>query len=165
MNLDEYMKLLEQRRAEWAALPKPEMPFKPKAWIADPLLERFVRPGDEDLVDLPESQPAEPKPAPRSRTYRSAASLREERARLQARLDAYIDSDDGSPAHDALAGVNLSTQSRHPGARAAGRRRFAQMDRDLERVANLYRRISALDSRIATAEAREARALSRSREE
>jgi len=155
---DEYMELLEQRRAEWAALPKPDMPLTPKAWVQGPLLERFVRSGDEDLVDLQTPQPAAPKPTPKPRVYRSAASLREERDRLQARRDTYIEPDNGSAEHDARAIVNVSTQSKNRAARASGRRRHARNDRQLREYAALTRRIQSLDSRIAKAEAREARA-------
>jgi len=186
MNGNEYMELLEERRAEAEAvrrtLAREQAQYErfmsaplgvhpqitPKAWVAGPLLESFVETGDEGLVDLPAPKPEpEPKRAPRPRTYRSAASLREERDALQARRDAYIEPDDGSVEADPFAIGNISTQALYPRARAAGRRRFARMDRDLERFANLLRRINALDSRIATAEAREARAdsLSRSRKE
>jgi hypothetical protein len=167
MTPDEYMELLAQRRAEAAlaaqlerfrSAPLESSPqITPKWWVR-PLLESFVLPSDEDLVELPEPQAAEPKPAPRPRAYRSAASLREERDRLQARRDAYIDSDDGSPAHDARAIVNVSTQSKNRAARASGRRRHASNDRQLREYAALTRRIGALDSQIVKAEAREARA-------
>lgn len=167
---DEYMQVLLDRQAEWiAAQParqaadaqieriKREYPdanpcLKP-GWEAPvPLLEWFVRPGDEDLVDLPESKP-EPKRTPKPRVYRSAESLREERDRLQARRSVIVADDGGD-----MAEVNLSPSSRSRAARNAGRRRFAKLDRDLERYATLTRRIDSLNFRIARAEAREERA-------
>ncbi|WP_026931194.1 hypothetical protein [Glycomyces tenuis] len=167
---DEYMQLLEQRRSEWeAAHPareaaeaeiariKREFPganptLKPGWEPPRPLLEWFIRPGDEDLVDLPEKQTA-PKRAPKPRVYRSAASLIAERDELVERRDAIVADDGGD-----MAAVNLSPHSRSRAARNAGRRRFAQLDRDLERVAKLNRRIQALNFRITTAQAREKRA-------
>lgn len=167
---DEYMQLLEQRRAEWEAahpareaaeaeiarikreFPNANPTLKPGWEPPVALLEWFVRPGDEDLVDLPEDKPA-PKPKREPRVYRSAASLIEERELLVDRRDA-ITADDGGD----MAATNLSPSSRSRAARNAGRRRFAQLDRDLERVADLNRRIASLNSRIARAVAREARA-------
>jgi hypothetical protein len=160
VNGDEYMELLEQRRAAWEAASQGGNPqITPKSWVR-PLLEQFVEAGDENLVDLPERQPAEPKPvqAKRPRVYRSAASLREERDRLQARRAAYIEPDNGSAEHDARAIVNVSTQSKNRAARASGRRRHARNDRQLREYAALTRRIQSLDSRIAKAAAREERA-------
>lgn len=170
MTGEEYMQLLEQRRAEWeAAHPareaaeaeieriKREFPganptLKPGWGPPVALLEWFVRPGDEDLVDLPEKQPA-PSRTPKPRVYRSAASLIAERDQLQVQRDAIVADDGGD-----LAETNLSPSSRSRAARSAGRRRFAKLDRDLERVAKLNRRIDSLNSRIARAVAREDRA-------
>lgn len=163
---EQYMELLEERRTEWEAAhqPDPEAEIerikaefpnaRPKlkpGWVPPrPLLEWFVEPGDEDLVELPEPKPA-PKRTPKPRTYRSVQSLKEERDRLLARRAAIVADDGGD-----MAEVNLSPSSRSRAARNAGRRRFAQLDRDLERYTALTRRIEALNSRIARAEAREA---------
>jgi len=175
MTSDEYMQLLKERRAEAEIAAKLEWfrsaplegspPFTPKAWVR-PLLESFVQPGDEDLFAPSKAAPA-PKRETTPRTYRSASSLREERDRLQTRRDGLVKADDGSVEADPFAIGNISTQALYPRARAAGRRRFARMDRDLEQFAHLLRRIDVLDSRIAKAEAREERAdsLSRSRKE
>lgn len=170
MNGVEYMEVLDQRRAAWeAAHPareaaeaqiaqiKREFPganpqLKPKSWVR-PLLEWFIEPGDEDLVDLPVEKPT-PKRKPTPRVYRSSASLRAERDVLKSRWDAIVAVDDDGD----MAATNLSPNSRSRAARNAGRRRFAQLDRDLERAAALTRRIKSLDFRIRTAEAREERA-------
>lgn len=85
---DEYMQLLtqrmnefmdeQQRKADAAATGnQPRLPLLP------PLLEWFIRAGDEDLVELPEP-PAKPKPQPRY--YRPASYWRERIARLETQM-------------------------------------------------------------------------------
>jgi len=149
LNGDEYIALLLRRQQEWMDkhATGPQMRFPP-------LLEWFIRPGDEDLVDPAVLAPPEPSPAqPRqARTYRSAESLRGERDRVQAQLDAIHGRDGGDRA-----AANLSPQSRSRAARTAGRRRFARLDRDLERHTQLTARLRRLNARLAAAEAREAR--------
>lgn len=170
---DEFMELLEARRAEWEAahptrseavverikrdFPDANPVIRPRFEVR-PLLEWFIKDGDDDIVDPVVFAPAPPQPKRehRPRTYRSAASLREERDRVQARRDAITADDDGyDPAI-----VNLSPRSRNRAAARAGRRRFAKLDRDLARYTQLTRRLASLDSRIIRAEAREARAAS-----
>jgi hypothetical protein len=171
MTGDEYMELLARRRDEWEAahparaaveaqierikrdFPGSNPVIRPdwKPWPA--LLEWFIEPGDEDLVDIPEPQ-TQPKQKPKPRVYRSAASLREDRDRLVAKRDA-ITTDDETPDR---AIANLSPFARSKAARTAGKRRFAKLDRDLEKYTNLSRRIESLDSRIIRAETRERRA-------
>lgn len=171
MTGDEYMELLARRRDAWEAahparavveaqierikrdFPGSNPVIKPGWKPPVALLEWFVEPGDENLVEFPEPKP-QPKRTPKPRVYRSAASLREDRDRLVAQRDA-ITADDEAPDR---AIANLSPFARSKAARTAGRRRFAKLDRDLERYANLSRRIEALDSRIIRAEARERRA-------
>lgn len=145
---DEYMDLLLSRQAEWTAANPSQEAF---TFRRPPLLEWFVRAGDEDLVDLSslESEP-QPKRKPKPRVYRSAASLRDERDRVQAQMDAITRDDNGD-----MAVVNLSPYSRSRAARRAGVRRFEKLDRDLQRFTQLKRRLDRLDSRIAAAEARE----------
>lgn len=86
---DEYMQLLtqrmnafmeeQQRKADAAATGNQpaRLPLLP------PLLEWFIRPGDEDLVELPEP-PAKPKPQPRY--YRPASYWRERITRLETQM-------------------------------------------------------------------------------
>ncbi len=143
MTGDEYITVLEQRRAAYMA----ERPGQPE-WLV-PLLEWFIEPGDEQLVTLPAPAPKPERPAPAPRRYRSAASLRAARDQLQARLDA-LTGTSGDPA-----AVNLSPHARSRAARNAGRRRMAALDRDVRQAARLLRRINDLDSRIARAEHRE----------
>lgn len=141
MTGDDYMALLERRRNEHE-LAHPRDPRAP-SWVR-PLLEWFVRPGDEDLVELP--QPAE-KPTPQPRTYRTAASLRAERDRVNAEIQRLSDTA-ALPDRAASHGVAL-------GPRRTAKHQ-AKADRALERAAALYQRLAALDGRIARAERREA---------
>ncbi|MEV8610266.1 hypothetical protein AB0383_20465 [Amycolatopsis sp. NPDC051373] len=142
---DEYMQVLLQRQAAWLARNGGALKFPP-------LLEWFVQDGDEQWVQLTETEPA-PKKERKPRVYRSAASLREERDNVAAKLDALTaeDTTDGAV-------VNLSPNSRSKSAARAGRRRFAKMDRDLQRYTTLRNKLALLNSRVATAEAREKRA-------
>lgn len=147
MTGDEYMNLLNQRRDQWIAEhPAPtEGAIRPKSWVL-PLPEHFIRPGDEDMVELPEPKKSapKPKPAPRPRRVVDVADLIKQRDALVARRDRIVGT---GPADRAAA--NLSPNSRNKAAARAGRRRFDAMDRDLERFANLTRRINTLNSRIA----------------
>lgn len=147
---DEYVRVvLVQRQQAWiAAQPGPARLRFP------PLLEWFVTAEDEGFVQLPESadEPSH-KPVPKPRLYRSAASLRAERDDLLRRMDAVAGRSDTGD----LAAANLSPSARSRSARVAGRRRFAQMDRDLSTFTGLRRRVDALAGRILRAEAREAK--------
>lgn len=58
---------------------------------------------------------------------------------------------------DDRAAANLSPNARSRAARNAGRRRFAQMDRVLERYTRLETKRTRLCGQLARAEAREAR--------
>ncbi|MBE5502380.1 Uncharacterised protein [Mycobacteroides abscessus subsp. massiliense] len=132
---DQYMELLVDRLKKWQADHPQSDPKYP------PLLEWFIREGDEDLVELPEPK-QRPKPTPR--TYRSAASLRAERDKLAARNEALFF--DG-PCDRAAANINT-------------RSRWKKLDSDIAKGAALAKRIRNLEYRIADADAREARALS-----
>lgn len=117
-----------------------------------PLLEWFIQDADVPYVQLPTQTP-KPRKSPRPRQYRSAASLRAERDGVEQRMRAVAGVDEAGDG----AIVNLSPHSRSRAARVAGRRRFAKLDRDLERYAALKVRFDGLTGRIARAEAREAR--------
>ncbi|WP_043650821.1 hypothetical protein [Cellulosimicrobium cellulans] len=155
MTGDEYIALLEERRAAYEA----DHPIDPRApeWarrVIRPLLEWFVEEGDEEIFTPPPAPPASrPARTPRPRTYRTAASLREERDRLRTQLDAL-----NTSSRPDTAVVNLSPSSRSRAARSAGRRRFASLDRDITRARQLIERIDALDAKIRRAEHREKRA-------
>lgn len=138
---EDYIRILLERQAAWeAAHTGPYL---------RPLLEWFIAPGDEKWVRLPESAPA-PKREPKPRVYRPAAEIRTELAKVEATMASIAGSGTDDPAV-----VNLSPNSRSRAARTAGRHRFAQMDRDLERYAALARRRTRLAGRLAAAEARE----------
>lgn len=138
MTGDEYMALLVERQEEHVAEHPPARP-----WLR-PLLEWFIWPGDEDLFTPPEVAP-QPKRETKPRTYRSAASLREERYRLVRLAEPLL--------------TPLSPDRAASGGVALGRKRTARMqkseDSRLRRYVALTRRISALDARIASAERRE----------
>lgn len=136
-----YMQLLLDRQAAWEAA-HPLIRLRP-------LLEWFIHAGDEQWVRLSETAPA-PKRETKPRVYRSAASIREELAMVEAKMDRIV----GNGSDD-NASVNISPYSRSRAARNAGRRRFAQLDRDLERYAALSRRRDGLASRLISAQARE----------
>lgn len=142
---DEYIAILLQRQAAYIAR------NSPNGTTCPPLLEWFIRADDEDFVQIPEPAPA-PKQKTTPRVYRSAASLREERDRVQAQIDNFGD----SSAPD-RASANLSPNARSKAARNAGRQRFERMDRDLERFTALVKRRDMLNGRVATAEDREHR--------
>lgn len=146
-----YMELLVARQAAWEAGHFCDDRLRPQSWVR-PLLEWFIQDGDEKWVTVPESKPA-PKRVTTPRVYRSAASIREELATVDAQMDRIA----GSGSED-NAVVNLSPYSRSRAARSAGRRRFAQLDRDLEQYGELRKRRDALASRLISAEAREKRA-------
>lgn len=117
------------------------------------LIEWFIQPGDENWVRIPEEK-RQPKRVTTPRVYRSADSIAEELAEVETKLAAF-----GTEDCDDNAVVNLSPYSRSRAARNAGRRRFAQLDRDLERYTALCKRRDALQGRLTTARAREARAV------
>jgi hypothetical protein len=144
MDAEDYMNVLVERQQRWTQA-HPEV-----RWPA--LLEWFILPGEEALVQLPEHVPAE-KPARKPRVYRSAAELREKRDKLVARMERVARAGDVPDR----AAANLSPFARSRPARNAGRRRFADMDRNLAEYAKLQRQVAVLDGQIARAEAREAR--------
>lgn len=116
------------------------------------LLEWFIRDEDVQWVDIPAEKPT-PKRTLKPRVYRSAASIREELDRVEARL-ARIAGEDSTDN----AVVNLSPFSRSPAARRAGRARFERMDRDLANYTALSQRRNRLDGQWKSAVAREAKA-------
>lgn len=139
MTGDEYMTLLLERQAEHMAANPPAQPW------AKPLLEWFIRDGDEELFTPPPETP-QPKREPKPRVYRSAASLRVERDRLATQA---------APLVAPIANDRAATH----GA-ALGRRRTDRMaareDAKLRKYVALDKRIKELDRRIERAERREA---------
>lgn len=147
---EDYMLVLAARQAAYmAARPEsgPLLRFPP-------LLEWFIRDGDEQYVALPESAPVPKRPpTPRApRKYRSADSIRAKLETVTRQLDAI-------GANDSIdnAVVNIGPSSRNRAVARAGRARFARMDRDLERYTQLAQRRNRLAGHLASAEARESR--------
>lgn len=135
MTGDEYVALLLERQATHIAEHPPAAP-----WML-PLLEWFIQPGDEDLFTPPPTEPA-PKRATEPRTYRTAASLTEERDRLVAQC-AFLGRAMSEDPATARVGAGLA------------RRNAARMDRELQRAVALDQRISHLNHRIDLATVRE----------
>lgn len=142
MTGEEYMHVLEQRRAEY------EKKHSPRAHVRA-LLEWFIQPGDEDMVELPTTEHASTS-VRRPRTYRPASHWREQLARVQTELDSIYDGGVDDPAS-----VNLSPHARSRAARSAGHRRMAGLDREIQRAAHLLERRDLLEHKIRAAEARE----------
>lgn len=145
IDAEDYMKVLLARQAVWETA-HPGFRLRP-------LLEWFIVPGDEEWVRLPEPAPPAEKRQRAPRVYRSAESIRVELSAVEAEMARVAGDDCGDSAV-----VNLSPLSRSRAARNAGRRRFAKLDRDLERYAKLKTRRDRLASQLARAEAREAKA-------
>lgn len=143
MTGDEYMALLVERQEDHMREHPPARP-----WLK-PLLDWFIRPGDEDVFTPPAVEP-QPKRVTTPRTYRSAASLRDERDRLTAQAAPLV--------------TPLLNDRAAAGGQALGQKGTARIqkreDARLQRYVALDRRIRALDARIASAEARERRAAS-----
>ncbi|NYD39933.1 hypothetical protein BJZ21_004048 [Nocardioides panaciterrulae] len=136
------MALLQERQAAYVAEHPPAKP-----WLV-PLLEWFIRAGDE-LLFTPPKETSQPKRRTKPpRTYRSAASLRDERARLIAQRAPLLEPI--SPDRAASGGVAL------------GPKRTARMQRRedsrLQKYVALTRRIDSLTNRIERAEIRERKA-------
>ncbi|GAA2678870.1 hypothetical protein LV78_005478 [Actinosynnema pretiosum] len=146
MTGEQYIEVLVERQRAWEQ--KHTKPGMKPGFPA--LLEWFILPGEELLVQLPEPAPAT-RPVRRPRRYRSAESLRQERDQLVQRMAAIAGTDD-TPDR---AAANLSPRSSSRAARSAGRRRFDRMDRALETYTRLSQRLTVLNGRIARAEARE----------
>ena len=146
MTGDEYIQVLIGRQQAWMKEAKEVEPRL--GWPAakyPPLLEWFIRDGDEDLVDLPpdpEPRAAEPKRAPRPR--RAAAAIRSDIAAVEAQMSRL-----GRPLSDDPAAARLSD------ARVL-RRYHDRMDRDLAAYTRLTKRLDRLRFQLASAEAREA---------
>ena len=144
IDAEDYVDLLLARQAAWhAARPHVSLPLLP---------EHFIEDGDEKWVILPDAKPA-PKRQRTARRYRPAADIRAELADVEARMARIAGSGPDDPA-----AVNLSPFARSRAARNAGRRRFAQLDRDLERYTKLAARRDTLAFALKSAEAREAKA-------
>jgi hypothetical protein len=145
IDAEDYMQLLLERQAAWEVVhPQHQHRFRP-------LLEWFIASDDEKWVRLPDSTPV-PKRQPTPRVYQSAESIRVELEAVQAQMARIANAGSDDPAS-----VNISPCARSRAARTAGRRRFAQLDRDLERYTSLKRRHALLSGRLVSAEARESK--------
>jgi hypothetical protein len=119
-------------------------PMRP--WLL-PLLESFIRDGDEALFTPPAMQP-QSKRETKPRVFRSAESLRIERDRLVARRAPLL-----APLLPEMAAAGGAGIGRKRGDRIIKRE-----DGRLRRYVELTRRIDALNDRILRAEHRERKA-------
>ncbi|WP_029923914.1 hypothetical protein [Nocardia otitidiscaviarum] len=138
MTLDEYMLVLKQRADEWtAAQTKPNLRFPP-------LLEWFIRDGDEDMVELPEQAP-KPERERKARYYRPASYWRNEIQRLESLM---------APLTEPLISDRAAA-----GGVALGRKRTARIqareDGRLARYVALRKRWEHAQCMLRSAEARE----------
>lgn len=132
---DEYIELLLQRQKEYLDA-RPPMKFPP-------LLEWFIRDGDEDLVDLPEP---EPKRKPKPRTYRPASYWRDRIASLERRMAA--------EANKADFGDRAASGGQALGPKRT-RKFLERADKALQRYCELARRKAHAESMLRKAELRE----------
>ncbi|MGY0497095.1 hypothetical protein ACWZHB_01165 [Nocardia sp. FBN12] len=143
MSLDEYMELLAARSAEWQAANPPREGVKPKPWV-EPLLTWFIRDGDEELVELPETTP---RPKPKPRYYRPASYWRERCEALSKQMEALAEP--------------IITDRAAAGGVALGPRRTARVqareDSRLQRYTALKPKLDHAKSMLRAAEAREAK--------
>lgn len=145
---DQYMDLLLERQAEYVAQNGPAILGFP------PLLDWFIRDGDEALVDMDAIEAADAvvmeRPAPKPRRYRPASYWRDELDRVTARMNAISGvqrhaTDD--PA--AYGGVGISQTARQ-------RRKYGEsLDRTAAEWVRLEARRSHAVSMLRKAEARE----------
>lgn len=137
---EEYMELLLERQAQFMARCAPRPGAKV---LLAPTLETFVRPGDEDLVELPAP---EPKPTRTPRRYRPASYWRQRLAAIESQMAATaarVDLDDRAAA----GGVGLGPK------RAA--RHCDRADAALSRYTALKARRSHAERMLNAATARE----------
>ena len=137
MTGEEYMNVLLERQAAYETEHSRRPGFPP-------LLEWFIRPGDEELF-TPPPETRQPKKITKPRTYRSAASLVEERDRLAAKA---------APLVAPLLPDRAASHGKAIGVKGTARIQ-AREDSRLRRYVELNKRIRALESRIARATARE----------
>lgn len=145
---DEYMALLQQRLDEYVEAQQKRIEasgITPRLSPFPPLLTWFVRPGDEDLVELP------PDPAPKvrePRQYRPASYWRERVTAIEAQMEAVA----------ARASVGDRAAA---GGCALGPKRTAahqkRADQALTRYIALEKQLSVAQGRLCSAQAREAR--------
>ena len=145
---EQYMDLLLERQAAYDAQ-------HPRVLGFPPLLEWFIRDGDEDLVDMDAIDRANrpdpaPRPAPEPRYYKPASHWR---ARLE-RIDAELDRLNGVQRHAtddpaAYGGLGVRQTPRQ-------RRQYAaRIDRTAERHVRLTRERAEVVGKLRRAERRE----------
>ncbi len=148
---EQYMDLLKQRREAYYAEYGQPHPGRPA------LIEWFIEDGDEQLVDraaidadLAAADRASRRTAPTPRAHRTAASIRAELDRVEARLAAI----EGTRRHDtddlaAYGGIGIRQTGRQR------RKHGERLDRLAQEHTRLTRKRDVLRGRLAVAAARE----------
>lgn len=147
---DEYMDVLLARQAAHIADHPPRRPGFP------PLLEWFIRPGDEDLVNMNAIKAATtredgPPSVKKPRTYRPAAHWRDQLARIDARLEAINGiTRHGTTDPAAYGGIGVRQTARQQ------QRYWARIDRAAAEHTRLTARRAEVAAKLRRAEQREA---------
>ena len=150
MTPDEYMDVLLARQAAHIADHPPRRPGFP------PLLEWFIRPGDEDLVNMNAIKAATtredgPPSVKKPRTYRTAAHWRDQLARIDARLEAINGiTRHGTTDPAAYGGIGVRQTARQQ------QRYWARIDRAAGEHTRLTARRVQVAAKLRRAEQREA---------
>ncbi|OHU47337.1 hypothetical protein BKG82_27175 [Mycobacteroides chelonae] len=149
MSLDDYMKLLTERMNEYMeplqrkAVETAERLGRPVLPPLPPLLQWFIRDGDEDLVELPEPA-AKRKPEPRY--YRPASYWQERVTRIEEQMAATAQrADVGDPAAAGGYALGPKRTARHQ----------KRADHALERYSALAKKLAHAQGMLRNAQARE----------
>ncbi|MGY1946647.1 hypothetical protein [Nocardia asiatica] len=139
MSLDEYMGVLQQRADEWLAeQTKPNLRFPP-------LLEWFIRDGDEDLVQLPEPE-KQPKPQRQPRKYRPASYWRERIADLKAQMAPLTEPLVNDRAAAGGVGLGAKRTARIQAREDSRLRRFVELRNQLEHAQSMLRKAESREA-------------------
>lgn len=148
---DEYMELLVQRQTEFMELRRREAlavadSGRPTLPLLPPLLEWFIRDGDEHLVELPE--PA-PKRKPEPRYYRPASYWRARIIELEARMSATAArADVGDRAAAGGCALGPKRTARHRKRAEAALVRYVALEKKLSHAKSMLRGAEARESNI-----------------
>ncbi len=150
---DEYMAVLVQRQAEFMQARQREVQARtsqngrPPLPLLSPLLEWFIQPGDEHLVDLP--QPA-PKRKPEPRYYRPSTFWRERITHIEAQMAATAARADlGDPAAARGCALGPKRTARHQKRADAALTRYVALDRKLSHAKGMLCSALARESKAA----------------
>lgn len=148
---DEYMELLVQRQTEFMEQRRRQAPAvadngRPTLPLPPPLLEWFIRDGDEHLVELPE--PA-PKHKPEPRYYRPAQYWRARITHLEARMSATAArADVGDRAAAGGCALGPKRTARHQKLAEAALVKYVALEKKLSHAKAMLRSAETRESNI-----------------